>query len=426
MVNLMLTKAICSYSLTYTQYKRMKTTTSIFIFFFFTISFSFSQGTWIQKNDFPGQARGYSASFSIGSKGYIACGWKDSASSSLGVFLKDVWEYDPVGDNWVQKSNFPGVPRAEANGFSINGIGYVCFGEDSVLNYKRDLWAYNPILDSWTPKATFPGNSRYASDAFVIGSKAYMGFGWDSTGWPRDFWQYDALVDQWNQLPDAPFTGRQAPSLFSINNKGYAVCGWDSISGTLTELWQFDTLSQNWTQMSDFPGISRYCASRFVIDSIAYVGNGQEVSTLLFDDFYSYSPSGNTWQSISPFPGLPRGVTSDFSINAKGYVCMGFDGPNNVPFGDIYEYTPSSVGIGEALLTEDFSFNYDQSTDVISVEMKFQKSAEIFIMDMQGKILVNKKIYGNYKQQLSSFATGMYLFKIETQNNLFTKKIVIH
>lgn len=396
-----------------------------FLFFFFNVFFSFSQGTWIQKNDFPGQARGYSASFVIGSKGYIVGGWKDSASF-LGVFYKDVWEYNPVGDAWVQKSNFPGGPRLEPNSFSINGLGYLCFGEDSALNYKRDLWAYNPIADSWTPKATFPGNSRYASDAFVIGNKAYMGFGWDSTGWPRDFWEYDALMNQWNQLPDAPFTGRQAPCLFSINSKGYAACGWDSISGTLTELWQFDTLSQNWTQMSDFLGTSRFCASRFVIDSTGYVGNGQEASTLLFNDFYSYSPSGNAWQSISPFPGPARGVTSDFSINGKGYVCLGVDAVTPVFFKDVYEYTPTSTGISEALLADDFSLNYNQSTDVISVEMKFQKSAEIFIIDMQGKILLNKKISGNYKEQLGSIATGMYLFKIETQNNFFTKKIIIH
>src|SRR5687768_13977200 len=102
-----------------------------------------SKGTWEQLQDFPGEGRNGSVSFSLMGKGYWGFG-----SNSTSSFLRDIWSYDPVTDKWNQKNNFPFDLPAEA-AVSINNKGYV-------LTYSGSLYEYNPVTDTWKYLSSIP------------------------------------------------------------------------------------------------------------------------------------------------------------------------------------------------------------------------------------------------------------------------------
>src|SRR4051812_2494116 len=78
-------------------------------------------------------------------------------------------------DYWTQLSNFPGVGRQLASGFSIGNIGYVACGDGGA--YFNDLWQYDPATNLWTQLASLPGPGRYGAVAFTINNKGYIGTG---------------------------------------------------------------------------------------------------------------------------------------------------------------------------------------------------------------------------------------------------------
>jgi N-acetylneuraminic acid mutarotase len=81
--------------------------------------------------------------FVCNSKAYIGLG-RDTQSNA---HYYDFWEFDPSNNNWVQKSNFPGVARRAAITFSINNIGYIGNGYNNAPLF--DFWKYDPVLNSW-------------------------------------------------------------------------------------------------------------------------------------------------------------------------------------------------------------------------------------------------------------------------------------
>ena len=62
-------------------------------------------GNWKIRSEFNGVARSEAVSFVIGDSAFIGTGYDGTNR------LSDMWEYQPAQNNWVQKADFPGVPR---------------------------------------------------------------------------------------------------------------------------------------------------------------------------------------------------------------------------------------------------------------------------------------------------------------------------
>ncbi|GAE83597.1 gll3207 protein [Bacteroides reticulotermitis JCM 10512] len=67
---------------------------------------SYTAGVWNRRSDFDGLARNDAAGFTIGNKGYISGGYRGSKYSRL----NDCWEYDIVNDYWTQCADMPVLP----------------------------------------------------------------------------------------------------------------------------------------------------------------------------------------------------------------------------------------------------------------------------------------------------------------------------
>lgn len=106
-------------------------------------------GTWEQIPYFRGLGRSGAVSFQIKSKGYVGLGFNLTHGN-----LKDLWEYDPVQNEWFARTSFPAGRRRDAVGFAIGTYGYagtgfsrsIETGTDLEVNYviHGDLWRYEP------------------------------------------------------------------------------------------------------------------------------------------------------------------------------------------------------------------------------------------------------------------------------------------
>lgn len=148
-------------------------------------SYDAAVDVWTRLDSFPGYVRSSGTAFSIGNKAYIVSGYTGDTGGSL---LKDVWEYNPVGDSWTQMADMPGFARAGASGFSIKHLGFIALGDTNSYYYLRDVWQFNSITNIWTRKTDFP-IPRNETISFTIGNKAYIGLGMHLYN-PSDLWEY--------------------------------------------------------------------------------------------------------------------------------------------------------------------------------------------------------------------------------------------
>jgi N-acetylneuraminic acid mutarotase len=193
---------------------------------------------WTQKADFPGSARLLATALVIGQKAYIVGGGRS------GVHLKDVWEFDPQADTWTRKKDFPGWGVNSAAGFVIGDRGYMGTGaiDGAVWTTTCDFWEYDPAGDSWTKRADFPGVTRGYAQGFAIGSKGYIGLGVQYVQpmiVPVDLWEYDPQSNAWTRQPDLPASGRGMAVSFVIDSRGYVGLGNGAGSSDNRDVWKF-------------------------------------------------------------------------------------------------------------------------------------------------------------------------------------------
>ena len=90
-----------------------------------------------------------------------------------------------------------------------------------------------------------------------------------------------------------------------------------------------------------FNGMARDGAVTFTIGDVVYVGLGYGSDGAL-SDFWKYSEEYNTWIQIADFIGEARTNAVAFTLNGKAYVGLGRLDYMSSPFGDFYEYDPST------------------------------------------------------------------------------------
>lgn len=300
-------------------------------------------GLWTRVSDLDGIARSDASSFTIGNKGYIVCGFDGKNR------LKDLWEYDMNGGYWTQKASLPdeAAARNSAVSFAIGDKGYMGTGynpdEGDAYGCLGDFWEYDPAGNQWSRKADFPGTARYGAVGFAVGGKGYIGTGYDGN-YLKDFYSYNPGTNTWEQI-NSLINKRQYASSFVIDDVAYVVCGMNNLE-YLEEFWKFDP-KEGWTQLRDIAdnsdddydddyNIVGYNRAAFVIDGCAYITCGESGS--IRTDTWKYYPSTDLWENVAKFKGTGRTVAVSFSNGSKGYVATGKNG--TYCFDDIWTLDP--------------------------------------------------------------------------------------
>ena len=275
---------------------------------------------WMQRSNVGTTNRYAAMGFSIGTKGYVACGYSGGGKN-------DLWEYDAITNTWTQKANYPGGNIWAGAGFAVGNKGYISIGTGG-SNYPTDTYEYNPANNTWTSKAPFPSSGRQDCWAFGIGNYGYIVGGW-KPGYYNETWRFDPALNAWTQM--AAFGGGVISGMrgFVIGNIAYSVGGLNSVTIGSNQIWAYDPAANSWTSKASLPGTGRHSATCFEMNGKGIAGGGFNGSTG-FIDFYEYTPSTNSWTTITPYSSTrPLGYPVCFTIGSEGYIATGKTGTSS-------------------------------------------------------------------------------------------------
>ena len=126
--------------------------------------------SWSQKADMPGSQRRDAIAFAIGNRGYVGTGINGFIAWT-GSKKDDFYEYNPITNTWTEKDNWEGNFGGGiyyASAFATPLKGYLVCGKLGSSYYSNELWEYDPVADDWVKKANFPAGTRYGATAFSI------------------------------------------------------------------------------------------------------------------------------------------------------------------------------------------------------------------------------------------------------------------
>lgn len=379
-------------------------------------NFVFSQN-WYQLEPYPSTEIDDGIYFQIDN--YTYCGTGQTPWwSSLGSFYK----LNMLTDTWTTATPLPGgKERFYANGFSYNGFGFVFGGYKSGV-FLNDLWIYDPISDSWSEGDTLPSFGRSGAAQFQIDSFAYVVGGTSTFNRLSEVWRLNLNSLVWEQMGDLPFGKRWRGSACSKNGKGYLTFGRDNADIFYNELYEYDPLLDNWTAIDTFPSIGRSHASMINCANEIYILAGIDSNDVCYEDLWHYSTSTNIWAQLASIPiddGIRGGIC--FSSTNSIYFTTGIDQNNN--------RHRTTWKIGYPLNTKEImdkprlSIFPNPNKGVLHV---VSLSEEIlFIGSTEGKILEELSVHsGAQVFDLSHLDPGIYL--VYSENSAFFERLIIY
>lgn len=291
-------------------------------------SLIYAQGAWTAKANITGVRYG-AFGFAIGTKCYIGGGETNSG------YKNDFWEYDPATNVWTQKANYTTTVNARSRGvgFSIGSKGYTACGKAASSTVFNALLEYDPSTNTWTGKASYPGLGRYCMASFSIGSKAYIGTGMDANANLRsDFYEYDQATNTWTSKASYAGGVRWYATGFSIGTKGYFGTG-DNGNNFTNDFYEYNPATNTWTAKANFGGSARIWGVGFGLNGYGYLGCGNDAGFNSLGNFYRYDPVANSWSTVGGVPARAGAVA--FATATKGYCGTG---SNPTELNTFYEF----------------------------------------------------------------------------------------
>lgn len=233
------------------------------------------EDSWTQLADLPGSARRDAVSFCLNGLGYVGLGI-DNQTSIMGNKKSDFWKYNPSLNQWDSIASFPGGAGNgiySATAFTADNKGFVCGGKIGPGIYSKQLWEYKPSNNQWIQRADFPGGVRYQLCSFSINNFGYVGLGLNQDVYKKDFYKYNPGSNEWSTIAPFPAMERGGASTFVLNNKGYVCLGTNG--GLQGDLLEYNPILDSWFLRQSYGGSERKNAISFVIGNKAFVGLGK-------------------------------------------------------------------------------------------------------------------------------------------------------
>lgn len=291
-------------------------------------------GNWLEVSDFEGVPRSNAIVFVIGDFAYVGTGFDGDD------YLSDIWRYDARNNFWTQQASLPGLARTDAVAFATNGRGYVGTGFDGDFELK-DFWEFDPVANSWRQIADFGGSARRDAVAFSLNDRGYVGTGNDENDL-KDFWEYNPMTDTWRQIVSLGGSKRVGAFAMVVNNRAFV--GGGRNNGIFEEdFWEFDPLQGElgtWIRREDLDtedyDVTREDAVALGINGFGYLMTGSTGGART--DVWEYDLFTDTWDEKTSFDGVARTEAVGFVIGNVGYVTTGRSGAGR--FDDLWAFFP--------------------------------------------------------------------------------------
>ncbi len=285
---------------------------------------------------------------------------------------------------WLKEADFPGTKRKFAGGMSMNGKGYVIFGDDGGFgSYQlNDIWEFNPQKKDWNKIAIFNepikragpvlcttiDNSIYILTSFgpettlvkyfvefdtknlafkkieipsdlnislnlIFSNKRNLYF--QASSFPQGasqpsfkFYKYNIDQGNWKELPfldseNSPVSEAYGITpTFSIKDNLYLF----NRSGFL---WMFDTQTEMWQNLGN-PGLKAPTGERVnsfncVINNYVYfIGGDYFFGNIESQRVFRYDSKLNSLKELENLPyDYPASGAAGFVLDNIAYMCMG-------------------------------------------------------------------------------------------------------
>ena len=362
--------------------------------------------TWSPLQPLPSGSRDGSICFAIDDRIYLGGG---------GGGHKDFFVYDPSTQEWTAQPDIPGctTERAFATAFALNGKGYVCLGSDGA-QFKQDLWEYDPIGEQWTERAPYPGTPRNTAFAFALNGKGYVCGGADNAFIYSDFYSYDPLENEWALVGALPEGPTAFGSAFTIGDYAY-VMGGDHGTGETANVHRFDPATEEWAPMADHLGAPRQTAVAFALNGKGYFGCGQSAYTTPYADMYAYDPAENSWTAAGSFAGGVRCWAVAASAGDEAFMGTGWNF-STAFFNDWWSFS-NAVGVEESSGTANGIRLFPVPADE-QLNIQFPDDAvEMVITDATGRVIRTSRAVGkNAVVDVRELAPGIYQVVVALRN----------
>jgi N-acetylneuraminic acid mutarotase len=224
--------------------------------------------------------------------------------------------YDPANNTWTTRTNIP-------SGLAQQGLMGIKFGDKIHLFYQSYHYEYDPVGDSYVQKSNVPKQRTWSTSA-VVGSKIYLigGYSYDApTGANNENYELDPVNDQWVTKTPLPLqmwgATRENPV---INGKIYVTHGHNG-SVFFTTNYVYDPATNTWEQKgpATHPRDGVACG---LINNKLYVVGGRDVVSGPYGLTWNevYDPAVDTWTpQLGPSQWSTSGTNFVFADNSAKF-----------------------------------------------------------------------------------------------------------
>jgi N-acetylneuraminic acid mutarotase len=370
---------------------------------------------WDQIQAYPDVERDDAISFTIGTKAYCGTGLKVGWVPTVDMHCLNM-----SNDTWSEITDLPaGNERQYAAAFSNDTLGFIVGGTRG-SKFLNDVWSYDPVSDQWVNKGNAPFIGRGGSVAFCIDNVAYLIGGVDSTNQMLDeVWSYDIHTNTWTQKADFPFGGRWRASGCSFSYKGYLIFGKDAASAIHNELYSYDPVTDQWSFVKDFPLAGRTYSTLTVIDSSLIVVGGKDSIGTHNNDVWSYSINTDQWDQRTSIPSAGRKGGVAFTNGVSLYYSTGINGSNQR-----LNETWKATNVLSVKSNEEQNFSFFPNPCINELIITAQEHDETLrIYSILGVLMIDAKLKSESSIiDVSSLDAGSFLLQIGNKTKLFIKE----
>lgn len=382
--------------------------------------FSLNAQQWEQKANLPNNLGfHHPVTFGIGDYGYLTTG--TTASSNVTKFM---FKYDPVNDEWIQLSDFPGTSRSFSIAAVYNDKAYMAFGL-SLTSFLNDLWEFDPVTETWKELANCPCAGRRHPAFIARDGKLYAGLGDGAAGNLNDWWVYDIATDSWSQQPNLPGPVRHHPFMFKAGDHVYAGMGHGG-NNIYADWYEFDVVNNTWNVMNNFPGEARVAGTQFDFGGYGYVlsGDGDDHSFMSEGEFWKYDPFNDTWEQLESHPGISRWAPNSFVVNNNVYFTGGQNRISGFINGDLWAYPLGpAASTNEISNAENISIYPNPTANFVTVNSS--KIVTAHLTDLAGKMVLTSNLIQNKTIDLQSVPKGVYILNLVNEKGKIQQEKII-
>ena len=157
----------------------------------------------------------------------------------------ELWKFDYPNNKWSHVSDYPGTGPAAVLSLPTEHAVYFIGGMQVTPSEKqvhKEVWRYDPVGNTWERRSDYPGEGNVFLNGLVLNGNLIVGGGsheYQDIDFARDYWEYDVQTDRWVRLADMP-VARQAMYGYGVGNVGYFGAGQQSLARWSYNVWKLE------------------------------------------------------------------------------------------------------------------------------------------------------------------------------------------